>query len=233
MQAGERLLHILHTSDLHGQVEAMPYLATVAREKRAALPGALLLDAGGWAHGGAISDAFQGRPMIEIMNELAYTAAGVGEGDLHWGPEALSARAAEARFPILAANLLGADGRMLPRLQPYVVIDGIALIGICSEGCARPGLTLVSDPRSALRSAMRDAGADVVIVLSHLGLEGDRRLAQLPGIHAIVGVAPAQPERVGETVIAGAGPDARNIGVLTLHLSDKVPLNTRREEPPQ
>lgn len=203
----------------------MPYLATVVKQARADKPDSLLLDAGDWAHGGKISDAFQGRPMVEIMNELRYDAAGVGEGDLHWGVQTLQERAREAKFPFLSANLRDAHGNPIPPLQDRVLIDTVGIFGLSCSACARPD-TKITDPIETARAqvqALKQEGAQVIVVLSHLGLEQDRLLAfTVPGIHCIVGghahLAPSEPERVGGAVLAHGGHDAEHVGVMSIHL---------------
>lgn len=232
MTTGTRTLHILHTSDLHGQVEAMPYLATVVRQTRQERPDALLLDAGDWAHGSRISDAFQGKPMVEIMNELRYDAIGVGEGDLHWGLEALQERASEARFPILSANLRTPQSTPPEGILDRVLItkDGlpIGIFGLSCPQCETPQ-TRIADPIATARAqatALKHEGAEVIIVLSHLGLEQDRVLAfAVPGLHCIVGghqhLDPSPPERIGNAVLAHAGHSARHLGVMAIELESR------------
>mgnify|MGYP002411055751 FL=1 len=61
--------------------------------------------------------------------------------------------------------------------------------------------------------------ADVVVCLSHLGIDADRVLAAaVPGIDIIVGghshTALAEPEVVGETIAVQAGEWAEYVGVL-------------------
>ena len=59
--------------------------------------------------------------------------------------------------------------------------------------------------------------ADLVIVLSHLGIEGDRDLAEeVRGIHLIIGghsgVVSRDPLHVGETLIVRTGPGGEYVG---------------------
>jgi len=218
----------------------MAYLATVARQSRGGRPHALLLDAGGWARGGRISDHFQGEPMIEIMNTLGYAAAGVGEHDLTWGPEILSRRAGEARFPVVCANL------KLPNLRPYVILTaGEINVGITGLTCAAD--EYLGAALSAVQILRREA--DVVLVLSHLGPEKDRQLArEVKGIDCILGAHNSspdpQPGREGGTVLAYSGEKAQALGALSLTLAvdkdqpileeftiSQQPISQQRKEP--
>ena len=75
---------------------------------------------------------------------------------------------------------------------------------------------------------LRKKGADLIIVLSHLGLDEDRALAKkVPGIHVIVGghshTAVSEPLEVNQTVIVQAKCYAEYLGILKI----KVDRNTR------
>lgn len=235
-------LSILHTGDIHGNLDSLPYLATVVGKHRTKKPDTLLLDAGDWSRGHELSEQFQGKPVIEIFNEMGYTAVGVGEGDLAWGLGSLRARAREARFPVLAANLRDARGNPPEDLAPYALIDTcevrIAIVGLCCADCALEGETQVLDPIAVLREVAAQVvaeGAQALLVLSHLGLEADRQLAAaVPGIACIVGGHSHdelnEPDVVEGTVISHAGAEADTVGALELELA--VPTQSKPDTRP-
>lgn len=230
----EGTVDVVHSADMHGQMEAMPYLATVVKRHRADHPHALVLDSGDWARGSEVSNLFKGKPMIEIMNHIGYTAAGVGEGDIAWGVKAFLERVAEARFPIVAANLRDSEGRPLPGVHPHHVVEvggrRVGIIGLCCRDCERPGQTRVLDPRAALLEAMytlRASSVDTFIVLSHLGHADDRALAAaVPGIHCILGghdhVPVSPPDQVGDTLLSCPDADARSVATLSFRFGAAV-----------
>ncbi len=124
----------------------------------------------------------------------------------------------DTRFP-------EAERRML---RPYKV----AVIGVTVN---EPGLYYdwgyriesVETAARALVPRLRDAsrGAQVVIVLSHEGVEADQQLAAaVMGIDAIIGghshTALLEPIRIGGTVIAQAGALGRYLGRLDLTIED-------------
>ena len=120
----ERLtLSIVGTSDLHGHVAALPWFAGYLRNLRAAREAGavILLDAGDMFQGTLESNLFEGAPVVEAYNVLGYNAAAIGNHEFDFGPSgpapsptrpdddaqgALKARAAQAHFPFLAANLV-------------------------------------------------------------------------------------------------------------------------------
>jgi len=204
----------------------------------------LLLDAGSTLFGEALATQSQGRVVIEAMNLMGYDAMTVGQMDLVQGVEVLLARAKEARFPILSANLVGAQDRK-PLLPPYTVLtrDGVryGILGL-SEPKANnwPNVSQVVsvlDPVETAKKYLPEvrARSDVVILLSHLGLEEDKALAQaVPGIDIIIGgrsrkLLPA-PEIVGQTVITQVGYDGEWLGRLDVTFDEQKHVRDPRTE---
>ena len=109
-------LVILHTNDVHGRLVSfedgeaelggLARLATVVDEIREQYgKSVLLLDAGDAIHGTNVVNLFEGRSSIEVMNAIGYNAMTLGNHDFNYGQEALLERMAEAKFPMLAANV--------------------------------------------------------------------------------------------------------------------------------
>jgi 5'-nucleotidase / UDP-sugar diphosphatase len=197
----------------------------------------LLLDAGNTLFGQWVALQSEGRAIAEAMNAMGYDAMTVGMVDLTGGVDTLRQRADEASFPILSSNLLGADQN--PVLPPYVVLDRdglrVGIIGVtepeAGDELARRGIAVnMLDPVETVRRYLPEVReqADLVIVLSHLGLEEDKALAQaVSGIDIIVGgrsrTLMRQPEVVGETLIVQVGYDGEWLGKLDIEIaSDAV-----------
>ena len=159
----------------------------------------LLLDAGDLFQGTPIGNETRGLAVVEVMNRLRYTAAALGNHEFDYGIEAMLALARKARFPFLAANLSRPKGDLKPVL-PYVVLEPpgvpckIALIGLITPQTPMMTAPIIgrtlrfADPTATLRSLLKEIDAELIIVVSHLGLQADRELADtVPGIHLIVG----------------------------------------------
>ena len=205
--------------------------ATIINSVREAAAGpVLLLDAGGTLFGQNLAALSKGQVIVEAMNAMAYDALTVGESDLLQGLDVLQQRAVEASFPVLSCNLVSAqDGK--PLFRPYSIVqrNGIR-VGIL--GVSEPELgsmwqlakvAKILDPLKSVQQYFPElqAQSDMVIVLSHLGLQMDTALAQLePGIQVIVGGKSRQllssPEVVGKTVIVQAGFDGEWLGRLDI-----------------
>ena len=244
------LLTILHVNDYHGrvkpsidkvtdpqkQVGGAAQLAAMIKKARAENPeGTLLLSAGDMFQGSPVSNLFHGTPVMEVMNELKFDAMTLGNHEFDWGMGALTRLRKEARFPLLAANIVDSKGNLLPGIRPYTILQRghakVAVIGVTTPETAyttKPdnvkGLTFLS-PETVLPRLIqnvRQQGASIVIVLSHLGLDADKRLAAaVPGVDVIVGghshtAIPKPLKMESGTVILQAGAYGVYLGVLEL-----------------
>ena len=248
---GAQQILVLHTNDIHGRLEpervassngsfesgGIANLAALLARQRAIAPGrTLLLDGGDAWQGSFISNANKGAAVVQAMNLMGYDAETLGNHEFDWGQDVLRARAAEARFPFLAANVVDAAGEVPAFARPYVVKDlGVARVGII--GIANPATPIISKPANvaglrflpAAETVRRyldevRAKADVVIVMTHLsrtGVDDDRQLARdVPGIDLIVAAhshtALQVPVREGATTIVQAGAFAQYLGQVIL-----------------
>lgn len=162
-------------------------------------PGAnvLLLDAGDVCDGTPFSTEFRGEADVAAMNAAGYDAACPGNHEFNNTIAQMRKLSTMARYPTVCANVRGnLDGKLL--YSPHVIkrvgplrvgIFGLTTTDARNYPAAREGLTI--DPpipaARAMAAALRPR-SDVVIALTHLGVEEDRRLAvEVDGIDAIVG----------------------------------------------
>ena len=238
---------LLYTNDLHGQVEPLSTgsgqsgglvnLVSLIDQVRAGDPDrTLLLDAGDTMQGTYVANSTQGEVVVEAMNFAGYEAWAMGNHEFDFGQETLRVRIAEARFPALAANLYDATtGQLLGAVKPYTIVQaGLARVAIV--GLSAPNTPAITKPQNVTGLEFRPAGgtlrrilpevqtqASLIIVLSHLGIEGDRALAQaVDGIDVIVGghthLAMGGPEVVNGTLIVSAGAKGQSLGKLELEV---------------
>jgi 5'-nucleotidase len=205
-------ISVIGTNDVHGRMIERNgagglalfggYLS-VLRDVRARDGGAvLLIDAGDMWQGTLESNLPEGAPVVAAYNALGYNAAAIGNHEFDFGPVgpavttqsdlddrhgALKARAREAEFPLLAANLIdGETGSPVdwPNVRPSHLLDvaGVStgIIGITSRNTLGTTLSAnVADLRvanlaetiEAQARTLRDEGARLVIVAAHAGGE--------------------------------------------------------------
>lgn len=230
-------LSIFHTNDMHGRLENIARLSYYARRLRAeaAAEGrhVLFWDAGDAAdRREKICSASKGVAFYTLLNAMGYSLQTMGNAlALPYGPQVMAAVAERADFPILAANCRDGAGPLAPGLQERVLISVSEECRLGVFGLTAPwgglyalfGLhfpDFIETARAQVR-VLRGEGATAVILLSHLGLEDDRKVAQnVPGIDVIIGGHSHSRLETGEEVngvlIAQAEHYAQTIGRVDL-----------------
>ncbi|AFL73869.1 5'-nucleotidase/2',3'-cyclic phosphodiesterase-like hydrolase [Thiocystis violascens DSM 198] len=241
---------LLHFNDFHGQLEpdtdaasatghpvglgGLARLAATVARVRAENPDrpVLLLFAGDLLQGTVSSSLFLGIPDVILFNRMGVDAAVMGNHEFDYGQDVFRRLAGQADFPFLSANIQ-THPEPLP-VQPSLVIDRPDSPTVALLGLTTPELTTATHPRNAVGVSVEDPvtvarrlvpelreQADLVVVLSHLGLTDDRRLAQaIPEIDLIVGghnhFVLEQPVLEGDVVIVQAGERGHWLGRLDL-----------------
>ena len=189
-------VRVLATTDFHGAilpgrdrrnnrpVGGSAVLATWIAALREENPeGTVLVDGGDMFQGTMISNLAFGRPVVEQMNALGYTAAAIGNHEFDWTADTLERRVSEMRFAALGANMLQARDGKRPRwvrADTVVIRKGVrvGILGLCYP--ETPTVTLARNVAhlrfaddSATAAALvpglrRGRGADVVIGVGHI-----------------------------------------------------------------
>ncbi|ACK43066.1 MULTISPECIES: bifunctional metallophosphatase/5'-nucleotidase [Dictyoglomus] len=247
-------IKILHINDFHGRLqpyivksisETIPvgggaYLSYLINEERSKNPdGTILLSAGDMFQGTPISNIFKGEPVIKMMNYLKFDAMTIGNHEFDWGQELLQTWIKNSNFPYLASNIIK-NGDYLPNVKPYVILERkglkIAIIGLTTPETAyivKPDyvkdLTFL-EPEKVLPNLIKEVkekGAQLIVVLSHLGYDADKKLAEnVQGIDVIVGghshTVVTKPTIVRGTIIVQAGYNGIYLGVLDLKIQPET-----------
>ena len=239
-----RKIVILHTNDVHGRVGpergrgGLTRIATLVKQYRAANPNNVIyLDAGDVAQGTPVSSFSKGAAAFSAIAAMHPAAGTIGNHEFDWGVDQLLEMTVGACYPFVVANVLNPDTNK-PIFAPYLVteVDGIkvGIIGVISKETVdivkrgNTGGLIFVDPATTVRNylpAMREKGAQLIVALSHCGLEEDKQLAAaVPEIDFIVGghTHDALEHAInigGHTWIAQAGKYAQNLGVNELSVS--------------
>jgi 2',3'-cyclic-nucleotide 2'-phosphodiesterase (5'-nucleotidase family) len=166
-------------------------IATIVDSLRVANPGrVLLVDAGDLLQGNPLtyvaarldSSSRAPHPVAAAMNAMAYDAAAIGNHEFNYGLPTLRRMIHDARFPMLAANAYTPAGTHAFESWKMIDRDGVkvAVIGGTTPGSNLwdrdnlAGRVVVRDIVPSVREAVgaaRAAGADVVVVVLHSGLD--------------------------------------------------------------
>ncbi|MFE4710399.1 MULTISPECIES: bifunctional metallophosphatase/5'-nucleotidase [unclassified Paenibacillus] len=225
-------LTILHTNDIHSHFDMMSPLAAVIAEQRAAAGDEplLLLDIGDHMDRAAIeTEGTMGQANIDILNLTGYDAVTIGNNEgLTFTADMLSAVFSGLQCPVVCCNFVEtATGEPPHWMKRHVILerDGIR-IGVTGATAAFASFYALLgwdalDPEEALRKecSLLAPQVDILIVLSHLGLPTDQRLAEnLEGVHAILGGHThhllERPQIIAGTAVCGAGKFGNYLGRL-------------------
>lgn len=190
-----------HTNDIHGALEGLPEQAAEIRRMRERQPNTYFLVAGDIFSGNPVSDLNAGRPVIEALNAMGPSALAVGNHEFDHGPAAVQARRAEATFPWLAANIRVVNPTATPiaPFAPHVILttdlgQRIAVFGLIETPPSTRRQNVVGleflDPVVTARvmAAQLRPQADLVVALTHVGVDVDREIARAAGdLDLIVG----------------------------------------------
>lgn len=133
------------------------------------------------AYVGARVDSTLPNPVIAAMNVIQYDAAVVGNHEFNYGLPYLKRTLRQADFPFLAANAFTPSGERVFRNWALSTRHGIriAIVGATTPGSMvwdrdnLAGRVVIRDIVPEVQAAVRDAkgaGADVVVVVLHSGL---------------------------------------------------------------
>lgn len=203
-------ISVLGINDVHGQLDASEQsggllaIASYVNALRAARAdeggGVLVVDAGDMWQGTLESNLAEGVSMVRAYNALGVAAAAIGNHEFDFGPVgpkpvpqdagddprgALKERAREARFPLLAANLIDdVTGQRVDwdNVRSSTTVDAagirIGIIGVSTIDTLNTtiaantgGLSVAPLAETITREAalLRDDGAVLVIVVAHAG----------------------------------------------------------------
>lgn len=227
----------------YGKVGGFAHLATLVKRMKASRPGALLLDGGDTWQGSGTALWTNAQDMVDGCKLL-----GVDIMTLHWEATYGEERVKEieekdfkGKLDIVAQNIKTADFGD-PVFKPYVIrkINGIPVAVI---GQAFP-YTPIANPRWQVPNwsygiqeenmqktvdEARAAGAQVVVVVSHNGMDVDLKMAsRVRGIDAIMGghthdgvPAPVVVKNGGgQTLVTNAGSNSKYLGVLDFEVKN-------------
>ncbi|GAB2181467.1 thiosulfohydrolase SoxB [Denitratisoma sp. agr-D3] len=222
---------------VYGKVGGFAHLSTLVKRLKASRPGSLLLDGGDTWQGSGTSLWTKAQDMVDTCKLL-----GVDIMTLHWESTYGAERVKEieekdfqGKLDIVAQNIKTADFGD-PVFKPYVMrnINGVpvAIIGqafpytpIANPRYFTPdwNFGIQDDNMQKVVDEARGKGAQVVVVLSHNGMDVDIKMAsRVRGIDAILGghthdgmPAPVKVKNAGgQTLVTNAGSNGKFLGVL-------------------
>ena len=173
--------------------------AALIKQMRGEADNSLLFDNGDLIQGSPLGDYVYNNdlmkegyvhPVYKAMNQLGYDAATVGNHEFNYGLEFMDTALSGANFPYVNANVYDTDGN--PYFTPFKILEKkvkdtggeihkikVGVTGFVPQGIMNwdakhlEGKLVVEDIIKSAQKVvpqMKQAGADVVVILSHSGI---------------------------------------------------------------
>ena len=238
---------ILHSNDVHGAIDLYAAMAAMKADYEAQGAEVILADAGDYSQGTVYVSVNKGADAVTMMNAAGYDVATLGNHEFDYGYAQLMENMKAAKFHVLCADVLDADGNTIFDANTVIEKGGVK-IGFF--GLETPEAQTKANPKliqglkflagadgkelyncaAAQVADLKAKGADLVVCLAHLGVDESSEpytsydLAKnVQGIDFIIdghshSVMTAGPN--GEA-IQSTGTAFANIGVITIDNATK------------
>lgn len=235
---------IVHSNDVHGAIAGYANIAALAAEYESQGAKVIVADAGDFSQGKVEVSSNKGLNAVKMMNAAGYDIATLGNHEFDYGYAQLKENLKEATFSTICCNILDENGKPAFEGSKVFDIDGlkIGFIGVNtpeSQTKANPalikGLTwLAGDDMVKAVQAEADKlkadGTDVIVVLSHLGVDSESKpnrstdlWAGLKGVDFIIDGHSHTVMEKGDNnePIQSTGTAFENVGVIVIDNATK------------
>ncbi|MFO1103719.1 MAG: bifunctional UDP-sugar hydrolase/5'-nucleotidase [Methylocystis sp.] len=202
-RAAERIVNLTFVvfSDIYEMAErdgrgGFARISGALKAERARAKNVIVAHAGDTLSPSLTSSVDKGAHIVDLLNRVGLDLFTPGNHEFDFGEAIFRQRMGEANFALLAANLRDATGQPLPGFADSKIIDvegvKVGVFGLTDDEAARrssPGtLKLLPAIETAKRQAqsLRDAGADLVVVITHSEWQDDLRLMKLGPIDIVL-----------------------------------------------
>lgn len=182
---------IIHTNDIHGAISRYAYVASLRDNLKGRGADVILVDAGDFSQGTPYVSTTKGLDAITMMNAAGYDFVTLGNHEFDYGYDQLRSNLNFAKFKVLCANILNPEGNSL--FTPNAIYTGPSGLRIGFFGMETPetrtkvnpsmikGLNFLNKSDNyvcaqAQVDELKTQGADLVICLSHLGVDEESAL---------------------------------------------------------
>lgn len=235
---------IFHTNDVHSRVDNYSKVKAYINNYN----NKLLVDVGDTFHGQSIATLEFGSSIAKILKAMGYSTMVPGNHDFNYGQDRLKELGEESGVKILAANI---KKNGATKYDEYTIeeVDGVK-IGVF--GIATPETAYKTNPNNVtgldfgtkdsiikdaenMVSKLKEEGADVVIALSHLGIDSDSTVKSTDIAKAVDGIDLiidghshsiledySEFNNSNETKIASTGEYLNGLGQVTISIDENL-----------
>ena len=193
--AAEKEIVILSINDFHGalapagkNVGAVKLVDALKTEKAKNPEGTIIVSAGDNYQGSAMSNLMYGEPVSAVFKEMGIELSAVGNHEFDWGINRINKWAEDGGFTFVCTNIYDKrTDQPVDWAEPFAIIERegvkIGFIGLATPETAYKTLKAnvvnyeFRDPVEIITEwvpKVKDAGADIIIALTHLGSFQDK-----------------------------------------------------------
>ena len=214
--AAEKEIVILSINDFHGalapagkNVGAVKLVDALKAEKAKNPEGTIIVSAGDNYQGSAMSNLLYGEPVSAVFKEMGIELSAVGNHEFDWGIDRVTKWAEDGGFTFVCTNIYDKrTNQPVDWAEPFAIIEKegvkVGFIGLATPETAyktlkanvenyefRDSIEVITEwvPK------VKDAGADIIIALTHLGSFQDKEgnitgeaadLCAVDGVDAVI-----------------------------------------------
>ncbi|MEA2086737.1 MAG: 5'-nucleotidase C-terminal domain-containing protein [Candidatus Caldatribacteriota bacterium] len=214
--AAEKEIVILSINDFHGalapagkNVGAVKLVDALKTEKAKNPEGTIIVSGGDNYQGSAMSNLMYGEPVSAVFKEMGIELSAVGNHEFDWGVDRISKWAEDGGFTFICTNIYDIrTNEPVDWAEPFAIIEKegvkVGFIGLATPETAYKTLKAnvvnyeFRDPVEIITEwvpKVKDAGADIIIALTHLGSFQDKEgnitgeaaaLCAVDGVDAVI-----------------------------------------------
>lgn len=213
-----KTISIVGTADLQGMLEpsvqnididgdgkrekiemgGISHLATLYKQLKKKNPNTVIVSAGDDLMG-RYFHIFRGRAILGMMSEAGYEIVALGNHEFDKGSNVLASSLEGTKFTTLCSDLNVSASALKGKCVPYVIkkLDNVKVgfFSLITEGLLKSNnekkITFLDrnvPMAKKMVKLLKDKGADIIVLVSHIGYKVDRALAkQVKGIDVIFG----------------------------------------------
>jgi len=214
--AAEKEIVILSINDFHGalapagkNVGAVKLVDAIKTEKAKNPEGTIIVSGGDNYQGSAMSNLMYGEPVSAVFKEMDIELSAVGNHEFDWGVDRISKWAEDGGFTFVCTNIYDIrTNEPVDWAEPFAIIERegvkVGFVGLATPETAYKTLKAnvvnyeFRDPVEVITEwvpKVKDAGADIIIALTHLGSFQDKEgnitgeaaaLCAVDGVDAVI-----------------------------------------------
>jgi len=214
--AAEKEIVVLSINDFHGalapagkNVGAVKLVDAIKTEEAKNPEGTIIVSAGDNYQGSAMSNLMYGEPVSSVFKEMGIELSAVGNHEFDWGINRINKWAEDGGFTFVCTNIYDKrTDQPVDWAEPFAIIERegikVGFVGLATPETAYKTLKAnvenyeFRDPVEVMTEwipKVKDAGADIIIALTHLGSFQDKEgnitgeasdLCAIDGVDAVI-----------------------------------------------